>query len=225
MRRSEINNLISRALIFFKEMNFHLPPFATFSLDDWSHSKTRAKEIFDLKLGWDITDFGLGNFEEKGLFLFTLRNGVLNSNIYSKSYAEKIMIVQENQLTPLHYHRNKREDIINRGGGDLVFQFYQSVSPQKLSRGEIELMVDGFKRVFSAGEKVVLKPGESVTLPPYMFHSFVGKNNNVLVGEVSNVNDDETDNYFYQKVGRFPEIIEDEAPLYLLAMDYQKFLH
>jgi D-lyxose ketol-isomerase len=225
MRRSEINNLITKALNFFKEMKFHLPPFATFSLDDWSHNKTQAQEIFDLKLGWDITDFGLGNFEEKGLLLFTLRNGVLNSNIYSKSYAEKIMIVQENQLTPLHYHQEKREDIINRGGGDLVFQFYQSVSRKKLSRMKTELVVDGMKKVFSAGEKVILKPGESITIPPYMYHSFVGKNSSVLVGEVSMVNDDETDNYFYQKVGRFPEIIEDETPLYLLATDYTNFLH
>jgi D-lyxose ketol-isomerase len=42
------------------------------------------------------------------------------------------------------------------------------------------------------------------------------------VGEVSKVNDDWTDNHFLDGVGRFPDIDEDEEPLYLLAMDYHR---
>ena len=67
-----------------------------------------------------------------------------------------------------------------------------------------------------------LQPGESITLYPGVYHSFWGEEGcgKILVGEVSKVNDDRTDNHFLEKTGRFPEIEEDEAPLYLLYQDY-----
>ena len=77
----------------------------------------KFREIFDCNLGWDLTDFGTGNFAETGLFLFTVRNGVNESKVYPKPYAEKIMISRSNQVTLTHCHELKREDIINRGGG------------------------------------------------------------------------------------------------------------
>jgi D-lyxose ketol-isomerase len=59
-----------------------------------------------------------------------------------------------------------------------------------------------------------------------MYHRFYGEpgKGKVLVGEVSKVNDDTTDNCFYENVGRFPEIEEDEEPLHLLGSDYGKFI-
>jgi D-lyxose ketol-isomerase len=39
------------------------------------------------------------------------------------------------------------------------------------------------------------------------------------------VNDDRTDNRFYESIGRFPQVIEDEPPLHLLTMDYAKYWH
>ena len=42
----------------------------------------------------------------------------------------------------------------------------------------------------------------------------------VLIGEVSMCNDDNTDNRFYESVGRFPEIEEDEPPYRLLCNEY-----
>ena len=42
----------------------------------------------------------------------------------------------------------------------------------------------------------------------------------MLVGEVSTVNDDGMDNQFLEPVGRFPEIVEDVAPIHLLVGDY-----
>jgi len=42
----------------------------------------------------------------------------------------------------------------------------------------------------------------------------------VLIGEVSRCNDDNTDNYFYDEIGRFPEIVEDEEPYRLLCTEY-----
>jgi D-lyxose ketol-isomerase len=201
-------------------MNFNLPPWAYWSVDTWKERKDHCAEIFDNQLGWDLTDFGLGNFSASGLLLFTLRNG--NPKKGLKSYAEKIMVVEENQLTPMHFHWSKMEDIINRGGGNLMIQLYASTDKEELSSQDFELSLDGISRICSPGEVVVLHPGESITLKQGLYHSFYGEpgKGKVLVGEVSAVNDDHTDNRFLEKMGRFPEIEEDEAIAYLLSKDY-----
>jgi hypothetical protein len=175
-------------------------------------------------LGWDITDFGSGRFYSRGLFLFTLRNGKFNSD--KKPYAEKIMIVEENQETPMHFHNSKMEDIINRGGGNLVIELYNSTIDNKLDSGMVNFKTDGVKRAVKAGGVVVLTPGESICLEQGVYHRFYGEpgKGKVLVGEVSTVNDDTSDNYFYETVGRFPIISEDTDPLYLLVSDYSKFI-
>ncbi len=79
-------------------------------------------------MGWDITDFGSGDYEKIGLFLFTIRNGRQADlkRMRGKLYAEKLLIADVGQVTPMHFHWNKSEDIINRGGGDLVIQLYNS---------------------------------------------------------------------------------------------------
>jgi hypothetical protein len=143
-----------------------------------------------------------------------------------KPYAEKIMIVEENQVTPMHYHWSKMEDIINRGGGNLVIELYNSNSENGFEPSTVHLKTDGVKRSVEAGGKVVLTPGESICLEQGMYHKFYGETGKgkVLVGEVSMVNDDASDNCFYEKVGRFPQIIEDEQPLHLLVGDYANFL-
>ena len=178
-------------------------------------------------LGWDINDFGLGDFTKSGLFLFTVRNGNLENVKRGKGklYAEKIMIVDVNQVTPLHFHWVKTEDIINRGGGNLVVQLYNSMEDESLANTDVIVEMDGVKRTIEAGGKVVLTPGESITLQPYCYHKFWGELSRVLVGEVSVVNDDHTDNRFYDPVGRFPEIEEDEDPVYLLCTDYPRYFH
>jgi D-lyxose ketol-isomerase len=223
MKRSEINKIIEESITFFRSMNFFLPPFAYFSIDEWEKTKNNAQEIFDLKLGWDITDFGLSKFAECGLVLFAIRNGVLNSNKYSKPYAEKVMIARSGQVTPFHFHWDKMEDIINRGGGGLAFELYNATENEELADTPVQYSQDGINKVIDAGQKLVLRPGESLTLPPYLYHKFYGEGGPVLIGEVSMVNDDASDNRFLE-VGRFPEIEEDATPKYLLCNDYQKFL-
>lgn len=170
-------------------------------------------------LGWDVTDFGSGDFARRGLFLFTLRNGNLNGSS-KKSYAEKIMIVREQQETPMHFHRNKMEDIINRGGGALCIQLYASTSDEGLSEFPLIVSVDGISRSIEAGSIVTLHPGESICLEPFVYHRFWAEGGMALVGEVSLVNDDRTDNRFMEDLGRFPSIEEDEPPLHLLVCDY-----
>ncbi len=224
MKRSEINRIIENAILFFKKMNFYLPPFAFYSLSDWYKNKKFSKEIFDLKLGWDITDFGEGDFFKNGLLLFTIRNGKINSPEYPKNYAEKIMIVEEGQVTPMHFHWNKMEDIINRGGGNLVIELYNSTKDEKFDNTEIKVKTDGVIKEVKPGGKIILTNGESITLPKLSYHKFYGEKGKVLVGEVSMVNDDELDNRFYENIGRFSKIDEDILPNYLLCTDYEKFV-
>ena len=226
MRRSEINEIIRKADAFLKDRNFLLPPFAYWSPVDWRSKGGEVSEIVGRKLGWDITDFGSGDFQKKGLFLFTLRNGD-PSNLgqrKGKLYAEKVLVVQPDQITPLHLHKVKTEDIINRGGGGLAIKMYNSTPDGDLDDSDVIVSVDGTMRTMSAGGTLVLKPGESVTLTDGLYHEFWGVDEPVLVGEVSLVNDDATDNYFYDKIGRFPQIEEDEDPLHLLVNDYEKYV-
>ncbi len=224
MKRSKINRIIKNAKDFFKNMNFHLPGWAYWSPEDWNGKYELCREIVDNMLGWDITDFGGGNFEKRGLLLFTIRNGKPDGS--DKPYAEKIMIVGEDQETPMHFHWNKIEDIINRGGGNLVIELYCSTEDEELSDKPLSVNIDGITRVVKPGGKVVLSPGESICLKQRVYHRFYGQrgNGDVLVGEVSAVNDDKTDNRFYEKLGRFPDIDEDEAPLHLLVNDYKNYL-
>ena len=223
MKRSEINSIIDESIGFFRSMNFYLPPFAYFSYDEWKKNLSKATAIFDLKLGWDVTDFGSGRYDECGLLLFTVRNGLYQNKSYPKSYAEKIMISKPGQITPFHFHWTKMEDIINRGGGNLVFELYNATDNEELSDTPIQIEQDGFHKKINAGETLVLKPGESLTLPPFLYHKFYGSISPVMVGEVSMVNDDANDNRFLE-AGRFPEIEEDVLPKYLLCSDYKKLL-
>jgi D-lyxose ketol-isomerase len=179
-------------------------------------------EIIENHLGWDLTDFGSGDFKACGLLLFTMRNGTEKLNL--KTYAEKIMIVDEDQLTPMHFHLSKMEDIINRGGGNLLMKLYPSNEKEEFAEHEFEVSLDGIKRKFRPGDVVRLQPGESITLYQGLYHSFYGESGKgkVLVGEVSTVNDDHSDNRFFDEVGRFPEIEEDDAIRCLLLGDYHQ---
>jgi D-lyxose ketol-isomerase len=222
MKRSEINVIIKDAEAFLDQMNYKLPPWASWSPSDWEKKGQAVSGIVRNSLGWDITDFGSGNYRKRGLFLITVRNG--NQQLDKKPYAEKIMIVDPDQETPMHFHWHKMEDIINRGGGDLVIQLYNSGCDEGLSAEAVRVSIDGVEKTLDAGSLVVLKPGESICLTPYLYHRFYAKGSRCLVGEVSMVNDDAKDNRFLEPTGRFPTIEEDEAPRHLLVSDYAVFL-
>ena len=222
MKRSEINALLKEAATFTKEQGFHLPPFAFWSPAEWRTKGPEADEIRDCMLGWDVTDFGLGDFHRIGLTLFTIRNGHPTDERYFKPYAEKIMISEEKQATPMHFHWSKAEDIINRGGGDLVVQLYNAAPDEGLADTDVTVSIDGVRRTVKAGDCVTLTAGESICLPRRIYHKFWAEKGKALLGEVSRVNDDKTDNRFHAPMGRFPKIEEDEAPLYLLCSEYPR---
>ena len=224
MKRSEINQAIRQAEKFFESFSFKLPKFAAWMPEEMRQNRKldRYREIFDCNLGWDITDFGKGNFASEGLLLFTIRNGVNGSTLYPKPYAEKIMISRSNQVTLLHCHEAKREDIINRGGGRLVFElFNRKGSNAELDDTPVTVSKDGELITVEPGSKLYLEPGESILLERNIFHKFYAEaGNDVMIGEVSAVNDDHNDNVFYGEQLRFPAIEEDEKPYRYLVSDY-----
>ncbi|NLA15870.1 MAG: D-lyxose/D-mannose family sugar isomerase [Bacteroidales bacterium] len=220
MKRSEVNEYITYALQFMAEHKFHLPPWATWSPSDWEGLKEPCREIFENGLGWDITDFGSGDFLKIGLTLITLRNGNLEKP--SKTYCEKIMVVRNNQVTPLHYHVIKTEDIINRGGGRLCMKLWNSTKEGSLSDDFLEVKIDGILNKVRAGTKICLEPGQSICYTPFLYHTFWAEEGDCLVGEVSSVNDDKNDNCFLEKRGRYAEIDEDAPILHYLCNEYSQ---
>jgi D-lyxose ketol-isomerase len=222
MKRSEINQLLRQAREFLQLHRFALPPFGHWSPDDWAAAGPEADEIRRCGLGWDITDFGSSDFRSIGLLLFTLRNGPASRPAGAKHYAEKIMIVEPGQVTPWHYHESKMEDIINRGGGRLCIAVRELGRDNQPTDREVTVLLDGIRRTVPAGAPLSLAPGESITVPRRLAHQFWGDpaTGKVLVGEVSDVNDDHSDNFFFKPVGRFPALEEDEPPLHLLCTEY-----
>ncbi len=227
MKRSEINGIITQAAEFIHSFGYILPPFAWWKPAEMKAKRADIAKLIDTRMGWDITDYGRGDFANLGLFLFTVRNGNAADLTRGRGmlYAEKIMISRKDQLSPMHRHAVKAEDIINRGGGTLTLKLYASAPDGSLDESsQVSVPVDGCIRTFDAGGILRLAPGESVTLLPGVFHAFWGEGKDVLIGEVSTVNDDATDNYFAEPVSRFSKVEEDEDPIHLLVSDYDKWL-
>ncbi len=229
MKRSKIDNLIGNTLEFLEAQKFYLPKFAYWSLEEWRSKGEEITGIIEQELGWDITDYGSGNFSEVGLIHFTIRNGrVQKLGKGGKPYCEKIMVMRERQVIPMHHHRQKMEDIINRGNGILCVEIYNTTGEDQKADNPVFISIDGIERKVAAGSIIELETGESITLKPKHYHRFWGKEgteSKFLIGEVSMVNDDYTDNVFLNKIERFTHIEEDvEEPHYLLYDDYETYL-
>jgi D-lyxose ketol-isomerase len=223
MKRSIINNHIREAKEFMKTLGFLLPPFAYWRPEDWKDKGPEYDEIRENELGWDLTDFGRGDYDRLGLLLFTIRNGNVRKPSSKKPYAEKMLICGPGQVSPSHFHKNKMEDIIHRGGeGQLSIQLYCSRGEREQDEEkEVPVAVDGRNFTIPPGGMIRLSPGESITLFPGIFHKFWCDDTRLLLGEVSMVNDDHADNFFFEPMGRFPAVEEDEEPLHLLVGDYK----
>ena len=224
MKRSEINAALRELEAMCAKHGFALPPFCHFTPERWESLGHEYDEIRDCRLGWDITDYGQDDFDRLGMSLVTIRNGCrAMPDRYPKPYAEKILYVREGQYGPNHFHWHKTEDIINRGGGNVLIRLFNSTPEGEVDRETpVEVSTDGRRRVLPAGSAVRLTPGDSVTLTPGLYHDFTVEPGTgpVLLGEVSMCNDDETDNRFEPPMGRFPDIEEDEAPYRLLCSEY-----
>jgi hypothetical protein len=102
----------------------------------------------------------------------------------------------------------------------LVFDVDNMKVYGKFDDTDVDIYSDGRHFTVKAGSTVRLKPGESISIQRGMYHSFWAEGGKTLIGEVSMVNDDNADNRFYEPMGRFPQIEEDEEALYLLCNEY-----
>ena len=184
MRRSEINRVLQRAEAAFARHHWTLPP----------------------EPRWDVTDFGLGDFRRFGLTLVNLAS--------EPEYCEKLMYAERDQTTPVHAHRQKKEDIICRVGR-LCIQVWAQRPETAVSAGEPFMApINGRPTRVPAGSPVVLEAGWRITLVPGVWHAFAPASDSCIIGEVSTANDDLHDNFFLDPlIGRYPGIEEDEPPL------------
>ncbi len=133
-------------------------------------------------------------------------------------------MVRDGQYAPMHFHFYKMEDIINRGGGNILITVYNSTEDGEFADTDVRVTKDGRTFYVPAGTAIKLEPGESTTIYQYMYHDFnvEAGTGAVLLGEVSMCNDDNADNRFYEPIGRFPEVEEDVPPYRLLCTEYPK---
>ena len=224
MKRSEINAALREMEQMARRCGFALPPFCDYTPERWQTLGHEYDEIRDCMLGWDITDYGLGDFDRIGFSLVTIRNGNrAMADKYPKVYAEKLLYLKPGQYAPNHFHWFKTEDIINRGGGNVLIRVYNSLPDEEIDcASDVAVHTDGRTYTVPAGSRICLCPGESIQIQPLLYHDFSVEEGTgpVLLGEVSQCNDDNSDNRFNPPVGRFPGIEEDEPPYRLLCNEY-----
>ena len=226
MKRSEIQQAIQWAKALLEKSGFALPMFAHWSLDEWKARRQEADTIIRTMRGWDVTTFGHDDFRQIGAVLFTIRNGLPDGSA-GCPYAEKLIMMQEGQTLPNHYHAQKTEDIINRGGGVLIIRVYNSLPDGSVDRtGDVRILMDGIESIVPAGTDVEITRGNSMTIYPGLYHLFTAKPGcgDLIVGEVSSINDDNTDNYFEDRRPRFIPVEEDVPATVPLCNEYDTLL-
>jgi D-lyxose ketol-isomerase len=227
MKRSKINRAIRWAKDLLDREGWRLPVYAYWDIDTWKKNAEKTENIRKLMLGWDVTDYGLDDYKNIGGVLYTLRNGSLNEKSCGVPYAEKLIILEEGQALPLHFHFTKTEDIINRRGGRLWLQLYNSQADNNVDyQNDVTVSIDGIWHIVHAGEKIVLENGQSISLTPRLYHKFgaVAGTGELIVGEVSSINDDNIDNHFFPDMPRYIEVEEDEPCEQILCNEYDRLL-
>ena len=224
MKRSQINAEIRWAEALLEKNNIRLPETSRWSLDEWRRNADRIGNIRKVMMGWDITDFGSDDYEHVGAVLYTVRNGKVDEPGVGVPFCERYILMREGQHLPEHYHVFKTEDIINRAGGLLSVYLWNASPDGRQLDTDVEVYMDGILRVVKPGEEIVVTPGNSISLTPYIAHIFGPKpgTGDVVVGEVSKVNDDNTDNYFLEPTARFADIEEDEPIDRPLCNEYDR---
>ena len=227
MLRSLVNTNIKRALELFEDNNIFLPPFGYWTKEDWLE-KENIENIKTLMLGWDVTDFGQGDYQRLGGTLFTLRNGLLGDDSIGTPYAEKLIVLSDGQRLPLHYHKEKTEDIINKSSGLMGIKLYNVTGDGHVDQEtEVKILRDGIETLVKAGETIFIPRGASITLKPFQYHVFWAEkgHGDLILGEVSSINDDNIDNYNAEPISRFTSIEEDCQITYPLCNELKKVLN
>jgi D-lyxose ketol-isomerase len=100
----------------------------------------------------------------------------------------------------------------------LVIEFLEIDSNRIEKNSKIKVLVDGETVSIAPREPLILRRGQSVTVERNIYHKFYSAEGSgmVMAGEVSQVNDDNKDNYFLESVGRFSLVDEDEEAIHPL---------
>lgn len=153
MKRSEVNKALRELEAMCQKYRCYLPPFCHFTPEEWETKGHEYDEVRDCCLGWDITDYGQGNFDKIGFSLITIRNGSQTMREkYPKVYAEKLLFLKEGQYSPNHFHWYKTEDIINRGGGNVLIRVYNSHPDESIDyESDVTVHTDGRTYTVPAG--------------------------------------------------------------------------
>ena len=224
MKRSRINAALDLAQQRLREHVVQLPEYAYWSPDDWRRAGPEYARVIRNALGWAVTDFGQGNFDQVGITMFDVRNGTPSHPDEGTPYGEKIFVLKPGQRLPYHFHWNKTEDIISRAGGTLMIQVYNSREDESMDEQSPGFVYcDGVRKPFEAGQTYEIPHGQSLTIVPRLYHRFWAKDGGAILvgGEISTISVPKTDNRFGGNARRFVPIEEDVAPAYLLNTDYK----
>ena len=174
MKRSRINAALREMERMAGACRFALPPFCGYTPEQWQTLGHEYDEIRDCMLGWDITDYGLDDFDRIGFSLVTIRNGNrAMADRYPKVYAEKLLYLKPGQYAPNHFHWYKTEDIINRGGGNVLIRVYNSLPDEEIDKiTDVTVHTDGRTYTVPAGSRIRLRPGESIHIQQRLYHDF-----------------------------------------------------
>ena len=105
----------------------------------------------------------------------------------------------------------------------MLIRVYNSLPDESIDyTSDVTVHTDGRAYTVPAGTQIRLTPGESIYITQRLYHGFEVEpgTGDVLLGEVSQCNDDSIDNRFNPPMGRFPAIEEDEPPYRLLCTEY-----
>ena len=228
MKRSEINRAIDWSIALLNKNNISLPHFAYWDMEMWRSNKEKLDVIKQVMLGWDVTDYGCGRFDTLGSVLFTIRNGDVYDKTVGTPYAEKLILLKDGQYLPTHFHYDKTEDIINRSGGLLSIRLYGTEGEDNSIdlNSDVSVYMDGIRHKVKPDDEMCIENGNGIKITPYMYHLFGAKAGfgDLIVGEVSSVNDDINDNHFSELTERYIEIEEDEPIKYPLCNEYDNIL-
>jgi D-lyxose ketol-isomerase len=224
MKRSFVDSRIAAMLAMCERHGARLPSFAHWGEHDYSADPSAARRILDGGLGWNVVEFKPGGFAQSGLSVFTLRmgDGRQLSHGRGRLYAEKVLLAEDGQRTPHHYHIVKTEDIVNRGGARFVVELFKVDRAGTPLKERFRALKDVKILELEPGAKVVLEPGESLTLDPFVAHAFWAEGGATLAGEVSLAHDDRADNLFLPPLAASSPIEEDAPRKYMTVRDHER---
>ncbi|MDE2016931.1 MAG: D-lyxose/D-mannose family sugar isomerase [Hyphomicrobiales bacterium] len=226
MLRSHVDRHIEAMRAACARHGVALPGFADWTPAQFAAAGPGATRIRDGGLGWNVAEFAPGEFERAGLVIFTTRMGdhAKLSSGRGRLYGEKALFARDRQTTPHHYHRVKTEDVINRGGGRFVVEIVGVDRAGEPTGEPVRLFKDEREIEVAPRGRVVLDPGESLVLEPYVAHGFRAEGGDALAVEISLANDDANDNYFLPPLGPQAGIVEDAPARFVTVADYFRLL-